>query len=152
MADFHFLHGTKIENPKAFGNWIAEKRSHCQLTQHKLSVATRVSTRTISALERGDNQAVRITSLIRLAPGLGVTVEELATQAGPQHVQALQARRELGGSLETCPDDSSFLIKLDMKQVLTKDDLEFLVKMSEQFEPFTVSFAFQLLARRKEVK
>jgi transcriptional regulator with XRE-family HTH domain len=64
------------QNLVAFGKKIAELRSKKGLTQEQLAEKTSLAQRTIASIEQGRRWA-RLTTLHKLAKGLGVSTDEL---------------------------------------------------------------------------
>lgn len=64
------------KNLAAFGKKVAEMRQKRNLTQDQLAAKTGLSLDTIGAIEQGRRWA-RLTTLHKLAKGLGVTTDEL---------------------------------------------------------------------------
>lgn len=66
----------EAQNLAAFGKKIAELRTKSGLTQEQLAEKTNLAQRTIASIEQGRRWA-RLTTLHKLAKGLGVSTDEL---------------------------------------------------------------------------
>lgn len=129
-----------IENTKArrekFASLLRAARAATapQLTQDQLAEQVGVSQRTISVYEDGKGFPSPLT-LIKLAKALGVDHNEWiqSLNCDPRYYENVQ----------------SDIRYLNPNRILTEDDLDFLKAQQKVFEPFTLRFALDLLARRK---
>lgn len=65
----------------ALGQRLKAARKHARLTQNELADRSRVSQKTISKIERGDQASS--TAVVRLAAACGVRAEWLSDDSGP---------------------------------------------------------------------
>jgi len=137
-----------IENSKAkrgkFAGLLKTARMTMQhrLTQKQLAERVGIERTSISQYEHGKDEHGKVfpppLTLVKLANALGIDYKEW--------IQVLECDPK---NYENLKGDINYL---SPNYILTEDDLDFLKRQQKAFDPFTLRFALELLARRKITK
>jgi transcriptional regulator with XRE-family HTH domain len=88
--------GTDASEQMAFAEVLKRLRKKRGLTQFQLAVEAGITLGTLAALEQGENTDPRLSTFLRLAHALGVTLDELAAESREGPAPKKQPKQKRG--------------------------------------------------------